>query len=93
MLRRYGVTKKMDAIFKGEIKIVIKLMAAKCGINETNNAGQTPFMYAALFGREDIAKKLIEQGANTKIKDAMGFDALKLAEGQGNEKIIKKSEK
>lgn len=91
-----GNSALLGAIFKGNLKIAAKLINAKCSVGQTNNAGQTPLMYATLFGRKEIVKKLIEKGADTKTKDVMGFDALKLAEGQGNEEminIIKKSEK
>jgi len=74
----------MGAIFKGQFRIARRLFSAKCAVNQTNHAGQTPFMYAALFDRKKIAYGLLRKGADPAAVDALGNTATSVAEGQAN---------
>jgi ankyrin repeat protein len=78
-----GNTALMGAIFKGELVIVRRLMAASCSDpNHRNAAGQTPAMYAALFGRVEVLQALRERGADLSARDAAGNSAEALARGE-----------
>jgi hypothetical protein len=81
-------TALMGAIFKGYPEVV-DLLIDRCDVNQRNFEGQTPLMYASLFGREEMAKALLERGADPQLKDASGRDATNLAESQWNQAMVK----
>jgi uncharacterized protein len=76
----YDVTPLFVAISKGDIVAVKKFVEYGVDVNESRN-GMTPLMYAARYNNPEIAKYLIEKGADISAKDNNGFTALKLAEG------------
>ena len=64
-------------------------MKTKCVINQKNNANQTALMYASLFNRQEIAKKLIQKGEHVETKDINGNTAITVAKKQYNNEMIK----
>lgn len=76
----YDVTPLFVAISKGDVATVKKFVEYGVDVNESKN-GMTPLMYAARYNNAEIAKFLIEKGADISAKDNNGFTALKLAEG------------
>ncbi|SMF57063.1 ankyrin repeat domain-containing protein [Pseudobacteriovorax antillogorgiicola] len=83
-----GNTALMGAIFKGNLKIAYQLMKTPCVIEQRNHADQTPLMFATLFGRKDIAKALIKQGAAVDAQDNQGRTARSLAVDQNNSEML-----
>jgi ankyrin repeat protein len=83
-----GNSALMGAIFKGNFRIALRLMNTACSVNTKNHAEQTALMYASLFGRKDIAEKLIERGADKSLMDQNGFSAKSLAVSQGNDEML-----
>jgi len=59
-----------------------------CNVNEQDKYGQTPLIHSISKKKSDAARFLIESGADIKIKDAEGFDALLWAAHYGNLEII-----
>lgn len=57
------------------------LSLKKLDINNQNNEGLTPLMVAALGGRADKVKMLVQSGANINLKDNDGETAFSLAKG------------
>jgi len=82
-----GNTALMVAIFRAEIFIAKTLLTQDCNPNHQNKAGQTPLMYAALFDRQSVIDYLRDRGANVKLQDNSGNDAVSLAISQGNERL------
>jgi ankyrin repeat protein len=78
----------MGVAFKGENTVAERLLADRCDVNATNNAGQTALMMAALFGRNETVKLLISHGVNAALRDDTGNTALSLAEQQRNAEMI-----
>lgn len=76
-----GNTALFGAIFKGEFSIVKKLINKDC-VDSANNAGQTPAMYAALFGRLDALEVLEEHGADLSKEDQFGNKVENLKQGE-----------
>ena len=72
----------MGAIFKGELSIARRLLKTECSANQANRVGQTPAMYAALFGRVELLDELKARGADLKAKDIDGNTAEALARGE-----------
>lgn len=77
----------MGVLFKGHEELIADLID-KCDVNHANTEGQTPLMYASLFGREEAVKKLISLGARRDMQDRNGRTALSLAEGQWNQAMV-----
>lgn len=66
------------------------LLAIKADVNfKSKNRGDTPLMTAALFGRADLAKRLIVAGVNVNHKDDIGWTALKTSVVHKKHEIIK----
>lgn len=78
-----GNTALMGAIFQGD-EAVTKVLLTVCPVEQVNNMGQTPLMYAALFGRTAIAQLLLDKGADPNTRDLGGNTAVSLAMSQGN---------
>jgi ankyrin repeat protein len=78
----------MGVAFKGETAIAQRLIAAHCDVNERNDAGQTALMMAAMFGRTDVVKMLIANGAKPELQDRVGNTAVSLAQQQANQQMI-----
>lgn len=67
------------AIIKGDVEAVKKFIEYGVNVNETSN-GLTPLMLAARFNNVAIVNLLLKNGADRRVKDEKGFDALKYAE-------------
>ncbi|NUY82337.1 ankyrin repeat domain-containing protein [Flavobacterium sp. MAH-1] len=81
-----GGTPLCNAISKGEIEFVKKMVEYGADVNEKSN-GMTPLMVAARYNQIEIAKFLLSKGASTKEKSENGFTALKWAEATGSKEI------
>ncbi len=65
------------AVLKNDIKAVKQHIAAKSDLNiKESFGGSTPLISATLFGRKEIAKLLIDAGANLNIQNNEGSTAL-----------------
>ena len=82
-------TALMAASFKGFTPIARKLLASGAKVDERNGIGATALMFASLSGRFEVARMLMNHRADVAAVDQRGLDARKLAEGQGNEPMIK----
>jgi hypothetical protein len=58
-------------------------------VNARNNHGWTPFHIAAYWNRKDIAKLLLENGANPTVRDSSSKTPKDAAIEAGNEEIAK----
>ncbi|MFT7859626.1 MAG: ankyrin repeat domain-containing protein [Sulfurimonas sp.] len=59
-------------------------------VNHTNRrSGFTPLMAAACYGRVEIAKTLLENGADKEIKDSKGFTAVDFARKMNKKSVLK----
>ncbi|KAI9245677.1 hypothetical protein BDA99DRAFT_565801 [Phascolomyces articulosus] len=58
-------------------------------IDARDEDGTTPLIYAACFGKLDIAQALLEAGAKTDVQDSYGWSALMWATNNNNEAIVK----
>ena len=74
-----AVSPLCQAIAKGDIETVKKMVEFGSDINQTSN-GMTPLMYAARYNKVEIVKLLLANGAKSNIKDDKGFTALRHAE-------------
>ena len=65
---------KNFGLYSGNIEFVIKAIKRGENVNDVNINGSTPLMCAALFGKIDIAKLLINSGAKVNTKNSKVAD-------------------
>ena len=68
----------MNMADKGNVEAVENLIELGADVNQKDNEGWTPLMYASYGGRLEIIKKLIEAKADINQKDKSGDTALML---------------
>ncbi len=81
-----GLTPLQKAIQKGDIKKVIELLDKGAKINEWNFG--TPLIMAASSGQLEIARLLIERGADLNMIGQNGWTALGCAAAEGHSDIV-----
>jgi uncharacterized protein len=82
-------TALMAASFKGYAPIVRKLIASGAKVDDRNGIGATALMFASMSARFEVVKILLKHQADVRATDSRGLTAKSLAEGQGNEKMLK----
>ncbi len=79
ILSRYqdkGVSQLLDASRKGDRSSLTLLLDAGANVNGTGEMGETPLMVAAGGGQIDTVKFLLEKGADPRVTDKKGVNAL-----------------
>jgi len=79
-----------QAVRKGHIAIVRKLIDQGADINIRTNAGNTILMLAILAKNSDIAQLLLTQAVDINARDKVGDTALMLAAGSAQNEILEK---
>ena len=78
------------AITYNNIEMVEYLISKGLDINKTNRkSGFTSLMAAACYGRIDIAKLLLNSGADLELRDSKGFSAIDFARKMNKKSILK----
>jgi len=78
------------AITYDNLWMVEYLLEKGLDVNKTNRkSGFTALMAAACYGRVEIAKLLIEKGANQYVKDSKGFTAIDFARKMNKKSVLK----
>lgn len=81
-----AMTKLHDALLQGRDGAALTLLnAGGIDINAQDDIGRTALMLALAQGQNKVAKKLLEQGARTELKDKFNHTALECAREGGNE--------
>ena len=81
-------TALMAASFKGSKPIVQRLLAAGAKVDDRNGIGATALMFAAMTGKIDVVRTLLNHRADSKAIDQRGLDAKQLAQQQGNDQMV-----
>jgi ankyrin repeat protein len=85
-----GVSVFDIAITYDNLEMVEYLIDKGIDINKTARKSQfTALMAAACYGRVDIAKRLLEEGASLEAKDLKGFTAIDFARKMNKKSILK----
>ena len=79
----------LEAVNRFDPTLVKSVIARGADLNESNEYGYTPLIRAVGNGYVEIARILIENGANLELKDALGRTALEMAKIQRNPALIK----
>jgi hypothetical protein len=73
----------LQAVEKGDVRILEKLIRAGMDVNHIGDGGWTPLMVAAFNGQEQAALLLIEAGATVNARDKSGYSPLHWAAMNG----------
>jgi ankyrin repeat protein len=71
-----GMTPAHWAAVRGNLEVARLLFARGSKLNGQAKYGETPLILAAMHGKGDILKFLVDAGADARIKDVDGSDAL-----------------
>lgn len=72
----------------GHIDIVRAYLDYGIDVNSTGVKQRTALMAAAAFNQKAVAELLLARGANPKLKDKDGYDALHVARGEGHDDLV-----
>lgn len=72
-----------QAVTSGDAKAVSAALASGADVNERNNGGQTALILAVIFGHTDLVRQLVKAGANPRLRDNLGLDAIEWAQRRG----------
>jgi len=72
-----------NAVTAGDENAVSRLLAGGADVNETTNGGQTALILAIIFGHTNIVRVLVNAGADPKLRDNLGLDAIAWAQRRG----------
>jgi len=73
----------------GDLDAVKRELASGVDVNLVNSNGDTALYYAALCDKNEVAKFLLESGANPNHVSLFGSCPMECAAGQGNLALIK----
>lgn len=82
-----GATALFNAIAKHRPRMVSALLRTGIDVNIRNVAGITPLMAAAELGSADVARVLLDSGANPAIADMDGDTAYDIAVRKGHDTV------
>ena len=57
-------------------------------VNAQTDVGTTALMFAAAFGRVEVVRLLVENGADIHIQNGHNYTALSLAEERGHQEVV-----
>jgi len=72
-----------QAVTSGDANAVRAALANGADVNERNNGGQTALILAVIFGHTHLAELLVKAGANPRLRDNLGLDAVEWAQRRG----------
>jgi uncharacterized protein len=85
-----GETLLMTAARSGSVAAVRALLAAGADVNaKEQTKGQTALMWAVAERHADVARTLVESGADWKLRSASGFSAFLFATRMGDRELVK----
>lgn len=72
-----------QAVTAGDADTVSAALAAGADVNERNSGGQTALILAVIFGHTNLVRLLVRAGANPRLRDNLGLDAVEWAQRRG----------
>src|SRR4051812_35414761 len=77
-----------QAVTAGDVDAVNAALAAGADVNERNNGGQTALILAVIFSHTDLVHLLVQAGANPRLRDNLGLDAIEWAQRRGLTNVV-----
>jgi len=70
------------------VPLITALLEAGATVNQPDDFGNTPLMWAVRFGQRSVVMQLLERGANTNQLESSGFTALHYATQDGDATFV-----
>jgi hypothetical protein len=77
-----------QAVTNGDVDAVNAALAAGADVNERNNGGQTALILAVIFNHTNLVHLLVKAGANPRLRDNLGLDAIEWAQRRGLTDVV-----
>ena len=77
-----------QAVAAGDVDAVNAALAAGADVNERNSGGQTALILAVIFSHIDLVHLLVKAGANPRLRDNLGLDAIEWAQRRGLSDVV-----
>jgi len=77
-----------QAVTSGDANAVRAALAGGADVNERNNGGQTALILAVIFSHTDVVRLLVKAGADPRLRDNLGLDAVEWAHRRGLNDIV-----
>jgi uncharacterized protein len=84
-----GTTALHWAVYRNDVSLIDRLLAAGANANAKNDYGSTPLSEAAVVGNAAVIKKLLKAGANAESANADGQTALMIVARSSNLEVAK----
>jgi hypothetical protein len=72
-----------QAVTSGDANAVKAALLSGANVNERNNGGQTALILAVIFGHTNLVRLLVNAGADPRLRDNLGLDAVEWAHRRG----------
>lgn len=72
-----------QAVTSGNAQAVSAALASGANVDERNAGGQTALILAVIFGHTHLVRLLVNAGANARLRDNLGLDAIEWAQRRG----------
>lgn len=77
-----------QAVTSGDANAVRAAIASGADVNQRNNGGQTVLILAVIFSHTEIVRLLVNAGADPRLRDNLGLDAVEWAQRRGLSDIV-----
>ena len=77
-----------NAVTSGDESTVTALLAKGADVNETTGGGQTALILAVIFGHTNLVRLLVKAGADPKLPDNLGLNAIEWAKRRGSTQAL-----
>ena len=77
-----------QAVTSGDANAVRAAIASGADVNQRNNGGQTVLILAVIFSHTEIVRLLVKAGADPRLRDNLGLDAVEWAQRRGLNDIV-----
>lgn len=77
-----------QAVTSGDANAVRAAIASGADVNQRNNGGQTVLILAVIFSHTEIVRLLVKAGADPRLRDNLGLDAVEWAQRRGLTDIV-----
>ena len=77
-----------QAVTSGDANAVRAAIASGADVNGRNNGGQTALILAVIFSHSEIVQLLVKAGADPRLRDNLGLDAVEWAQRRGLTDIV-----
>jgi len=77
-----------NAAKQGDVPTIVRLVQAGADVNQQNNVGATPLVYASMGGKTEVVKQLLMLRADSLLTTRKGKTAILVAQEKGHNEVV-----